>query len=145
MSLLAGPLGFDARAWTRGAPLPGGDIPDADIGGFTARCAERYAWLPEPLLRHYVRHYGTGIHTLLARCANRDDLGEHFGAGLHAVEVEHLVEYEWARTPEDILWRRTKRGLRMSESGVRRLRHFLESAGMPTDASCRPEPGAPDS
>ena len=135
VNMLAGPLGFDRRAWTRDAPLPGGDIPGADIDGFTARCAERHPWLPEPLLRHYVRHYGTGIHELLAGCASIGDLGEHFGAGLHAAEVEHLVEHEWARTPEDILWRRTKKGLRMPDSGRRRLREFLEDAGVSADSS----------
>ena len=125
VDLLAGPLGFDARGWTRHAPLPGGDIPDADIPGFTERCAARYRWVPKRLLRHYVRHYGTEIHALLAGRNGVGDLGEHFGAGLYAAEVEHLVEHEWARTPEDVLWRRTKTGLRMPENGVRCLRAFL--------------------
>ena len=127
------PWASTARTWTRDAPLPGGDIPGADIGGFTARCAASYPWLPQRLVRHYVRHYGTDIHTLLAGCAGIDDLGEHFGAGLHAAEVEFLVEHEWARTPEDILWRRTKKGLTMSGEGERRLQEFLEAAAIPAD------------
>ena len=125
MNLLAEPLGFDPRVWTRDAPLPGGDIPGADIAGFTARSTERYSWLPERLLRHYVRHYGTEIDALLAGCEGIRDLGEHFGAGLYAAEVEFLVEHEWARTPEDILWRRTRKGLRMPESAAQRLLAFL--------------------
>ena len=125
MNMLAGSLGCGRRGWTHDAPLPGGDIPGADIGGYTERCAARYSWLPEALLRHHVRHYGTEIHALLAGCAGIGDLGEHFGVGLYAAEVEYLVKHEWARTPEDILWRRTKLGLRMLESGVRRLRSFL--------------------
>ena len=125
VNLLTEPLDFERRAWTRDAPLPGGDIPGADIDGFTTRCTERYPWVPEALLRHYVRHYGTEVHALLAGCASTGDLGEHFGAGLYAAEVEYLVEHEWARTPEDILWRRTKKGLRVSDDGVRRLRSFL--------------------
>ena len=128
VDLLAGPLGFERGSWTRDVPLPGGDIPGADVGGFAARCAERYPWLPEPHLRHYVRHYGTEIHALLDGRESVNDLGEHFGAGLHAAEVEFLVEREWAGTPEDILWRRTKMGLRMPEGGVRRLHTFLNSA-----------------
>ena len=128
VNLMAGPLGFGAQGWTRDAPLPGGDIPGADVVGFTARSAVRYSWLPEPLLRRYVRHYGTEIHVLLAGCEGIDDLGEHFGAGLYAAEVAHLVRREWARTSEDILWRRTKTGLRISENGVRRLRAFLEGS-----------------
>ena len=127
VALLAEPLDCDRPAWTRDAPLPGGDIPDADIEAFTARCAERYPWLPRETVRHYVRHYGTEIHALLSGRTDIKGLGRHFGAGLYAAEVEHLVEHEWARTPEDILWRRTKKGLRMPESGVHRLREFLEA------------------
>ena len=128
MNMLAGPLGCGRREWTRNAPLPGGDIPGADVAEFTARSAERHPWLPERLLRHYVRHYGTEIHALLAGCNGIGGLGEHFGAGLHAVEVDYLIEHEWARTPEDILWRRTKKGLRMPEKGVDRLREYLDNA-----------------
>ena len=128
VNMLAGPLGCGRRGWTRNAPLPGGDIPGADIVEFTARSAERYPWLPERLLRHYVRHYGTETHALLAGCNGIGGLGEHFGAGLHAVEVDYLVEHEWARTAEDILWRRTKRGLEMPETGVKRLHEYLDNA-----------------
>ena len=137
VNLLAEPLGFERGAWTRNAPLPGGDIPDADIDRFTAVCAQRYPWLPEAILRHYVCHYGTEIHALLAGCAGIDDLGEHFGAGLHVVEVEYLVEREWARTPEDVLWRRTKKGLRMSDDGVQRLQDFLDRSIERLDVTAR--------
>ena len=136
VGMLAGPLGFDAPAWTRDAPLPGGDIPGADIEAFTARCIRRYPWLPERTVRRYVRHYGTEIHALLGECASAGDLGEHFGAGLHAVEVEFLVEHEWAATPEDILWRRTKLGLHMPDSGVNRLREWLDAARGAPRAGC---------
>ena len=133
VNMLACPLGCERRGWTHDAPLPGGDIPGANVGGFTERCAARYPWLPEALLRHYVRHYGTEIHALLAGCAGIRDLGEHFGAGLHAVEVDFLVEHEWARTPDDILWRRTKKGLTMPSDGEHRLHDFLEAAAVPVD------------
>ena len=129
VDMLAGPLGCDRPAWTRDAPLPGGDLPGGDVEGFIAYCIERYPWLAQGLVRHYVRHYGTGIHTLLAGRASVGDLGEHFGVGLHAAEVEYLVEHEWARTAEDVLWRRTKKGLRMTEDGKRRLRAWLEGGG----------------
>ena len=130
VDMLVEPLGIERPAWTRDAPLPGGDIPDADIDAFTAQCAARYAWLPPALLRHHVRHYGTEIHALLADRRSVDDLGEHFGAGLHATEVDFLVEHEWARTPEDILWRRTRRGLGVPPSGAARLRQYLEARSL---------------
>ena len=125
VDLLAAPLGFDGAAWTRDAPLPGGDIPGADVGRFASDCARRYPWLPEGMVRHCVRHYGTDIDAVLSGCRSVDDLGENFGAGLYAAEVDHLVEREWARTPEDVLWRRTKKGLRISPDGARRLAAYL--------------------
>ena len=127
LDLLAEPLRIDGSGWTGDAPLPGGNIPNADIGEFAAQCAARYSWMPERLLRHYVRHYGTEIHVLLAGCSSVDGLGKHFGAGLYAAEVRHLVEHEWARTPEDILWRRTRKGLGVSASDVDRLRAYLRA------------------
>ena len=136
VGMLAEPLGFDRPAWTRDVPLPGGDIPDADIEAFAAGCIRRYPWLPEGIVRRYVRHYGTEIHGLLAECGSIADLGEHFGADLYAVEVEFLVEHEWAGTPEDILWRRTKQGLHMPDSGVNRLREWLDAARGASRAGC---------
>ena len=130
VDMLAGPLGADGARWTVDAPLPGGDIPNADIGAFTAQCAARYSWLPERLLRHFVCHYGSELHTLLAGRSGIGDLGEHFGAGLYAAEVAHLVEHEWARTAEDILWRRTRKGLGVSAEGVERLRAYLRVRGV---------------
>ncbi|MDE0390448.1 MAG: glycerol-3-phosphate dehydrogenase [Rhodospirillales bacterium] len=127
VDMLAGPLGIGGTGWTAHAPLPGGDIPGADIGAFTAQCGARYSWLPERLLRHYVRHYGTEIHALLAGRSSTGDLREHFGAGLYAAEVAYLVEHEWARTAEDILWRRTRKGLGVSAGGADRLRAYLRA------------------
>ena len=127
VDMLAGRLPVNGSRWTADAPLPGGDIPDADIAEFAAQCAARYSWLPERLLRHCVRHYGTDIHALLAGHGSVDDLGEHFGAGLYAAEVAYLVEHEWARTAEDILWRRTRKGLGVSAPGVERLRAYLRA------------------
>ncbi len=126
VDLLSGPLGANRPGWTREAPLPGGDIPDADFASFGARCAARHSWLPEGLLRHYMRHYGTETDTLLAGRGSVADLGEHFGAGLYEAEVEHLVRREWALTTEDVLWRRTRKGLGISADGAMRLGTYLQ-------------------
>ena len=128
VDMLAGPLRVKGSRWTDDAPLPGGDILNADIGDFTAQCAARYSWLPERLLRHFIRHYGADIHVLLAGRGSVDDLGEHFGAGLYAAEVAYLVEHEWARTAEDILWRRTRKGLGVPTPGVERLQAYIQAS-----------------
>ena len=121
---------MNGSRWTADAPLPGGDIPNADIGDFTVQCTARYSWLPERILRHCICHYGTDIHALLAGRSSVEDLGEHFGAGLYEAEVAHLVEHEWARTAEDILWRRTRKGLGVSPSDTDRLcAHLRKTSG----------------
>ena len=60
-----------------------------------------------------MQSYGTQLEGILEGCASIEDLGEHFGAGLTATEVNHLLQREWALTSEDILWRRSKLGLRL--------------------------------
>ena len=103
-------------AWTAAAPLPGGDLPDADFDLFRADLARRHPGLPERLRTHYARLYGTAALAILDGVATTADLGRHWGALLYAREVDHLVAVEWARHPDDVLWRRTKHGLHMSAS-----------------------------
>ena len=127
MRLLAKSLEFNRPAWTHQSSLPGGNIAGGDVERFIARCAERFSWLPGPLLHHYVRHYGTEIDALLAGHSSIEDLGEHFGAGLYAEEVNYLIRCEWARTAEDILWRRTKKGLNVTADGIERLGAYIKA------------------
>lgn len=101
-------------AWTEAAPLPGGDMPGADFDAFFAGFRRRHPWLPGPLATHYARLYGTRADALLADARGMADLGRPFGALLYAREAEFLRETEWARTPEDVLERRTKHGLHMT-------------------------------
>jgi len=119
------PMGFSAPAWTEHGTLPGGDIPDADYAAFVAHSRSDYPWLERSLLEDYTRNYGTDIAVLLDGCHDMTDLGEPFGGGLYAQEVAYLVRHEWAETTDDILWRRTKKGLRIDAKGVSRLQHWL--------------------
>ena len=101
-------LGLD---WTAKAPLPGGDMPDADFERFLERFRVARPWLPDDLARRLVRAYGTRADGLLGDAKALDDLGHDFGAGLYEREVDYLTRTEWARTADDILWRRSKLGL----------------------------------
>ena len=101
-------------AWTRDAPLPGGDMPDADFDLFRADLARRFPALPETLRLHYGRLYGTLAPTLLDGVATVADLGRRWGPLLYGREVAYLISHEWVREPDDVLWRRTKHGLHMS-------------------------------
>ena len=118
-------LGFTAGAWTRNAPLPGGDMPGADFDAFLSDVRRRHPWLPADLARRYARAYGTRLERVLAGARDLDGLGEHLGDGLHEAEVDYLVRSEWALTAEDILWRRSKLGLHVGAETAARLRAWL--------------------
>jgi glycerol-3-phosphate dehydrogenase len=120
--LLGRPLG---TPWTAGTPLPGGDLPGGDFDAFLAALAVRHPGFPAPTLRRLARAYGTRAERILADAATPADLGEDFGAGLSAAEVDYLVREEWARDAEDILWRRSKLSLHLPAEGARRLAEYL--------------------
>jgi D-erythritol 1-phosphate dehydrogenase len=100
-------------AWTAGAPLPGGDI-GGTFSDFAARLQRDYPEVPNPLLLHYARLYGTHARDLLGDVRTCDDLGRHFGGDLYQREASYLRDTEWATTAADILDRRTKHGLHLT-------------------------------
>lgn len=107
--------------------LPGGDFGPDGMAAFEAAIKQDFAWLPESQLRRYVRLYGTRARALLESVRGPADLGTHFGADLHQREVDFLVAAEWASSAEDILWRRTKLGLRLTAAEIARLEGYLQS------------------
>jgi len=110
--------------WTRRSLLPGGDIGTAGLEGLAARLVAQTPALPAATAQRWVRHYGTRALNI---AGSGGALGRHFGAGLYQCEVEYLVQVEWARTVEDILWRRTKQGLRMTKAEAQRLDEWLHA------------------
>lgn len=108
-------------AWTADAPLPGGDIANADFTGFLERTMRAFPWLPATLLHRYARAYGTRVATLIATAESLADLGADYGDGLYEAEIKYLIEHEWAMTADDILWRRSKLGLHVCAETVARL------------------------
>ena len=121
LDLMADCLDIQGTPWTATSPLPGGDLPDADFARFLIDCAVAYPWLSRDRLQAYAGHYGTRISQLLAGCDCEEALGLDFGGGLFEREVIYLTTHEYAETAEDIVWRRTKRGLRMSPEEIARL------------------------
>ncbi len=126
MRLLSSRFGSIRGDWTARQPLPGGDPPAGDKIGYLNQTRQRYPWIEEPLAQRYVHCYGTLTDSLLENSRSVSDLGRYFGATLYEREVIHLWENEWARTCEDILWRRTKLGIDMAPSEVEALRSWLE-------------------
>jgi glycerol-3-phosphate dehydrogenase len=128
VDMLCPSLGMDARPWTAPASLPGGDMPGADFEAWFAGIANRYGWLARPLLQRYARAYGTRIERLLVGCTRMSDLGDEVLPGLYAREIEYLRREEFAVTAEDILYRRSKLGLRLPEDAAQQLDRWLEGS-----------------
>ena len=126
LPLLARPAG---PPWTRGAPLPGGAFPVGERARLTRELAGALPFLGTADAERLVRTYGTMAREILAGAAHAEDLGLHFGAGLYEREVRHLIDNEWAVTAEDILWRRTKLGLRLAADERNRLEDWLRIHG----------------
>ncbi|MEO6564471.1 MAG: glycerol-3-phosphate dehydrogenase [Casimicrobiaceae bacterium] len=101
-------------AWTRVAPLPGGDLPRGDRNAWFAELCRRYPGLPAPLLRALAQRHGTLAVKVLGAAQTPHELGADFGAQLTAREVDYLLAEEWATSADDVLWRRTKCGLPMT-------------------------------
>ncbi|MDE8344873.1 MAG: glycerol-3-phosphate dehydrogenase [Acidocella sp.] len=116
-------------AWTARVPLPGGDMPGGDFEGFLAGLVARYPGFPAAMLRRLARAYGTKVGDVLGDAVSATDLGEDFGGGLRRAEVDYLVRAEWACTPEDILWRRSKLALHVPDGTAERLGAYLARGG----------------
>jgi glycerol-3-phosphate dehydrogenase len=101
-------------AWTNNAPLPGGDFTAALRGKYFQNLAKLYPWLPSLNLARLAQSYGTRLPMLIGNACKLSDLGRDFGAGLYEAEIDYLCKVEFAQSAEDILWRRTKLGLRLS-------------------------------
>ncbi|MDQ0390460.1 glycerol-3-phosphate dehydrogenase [Labrys monachus] len=118
-------LGARGAPWTADAPLPGGDMPGADLEAFISDLRARRPFLPPALARRLAGAYGTHVHRLLGDARALADLGRDFGAGLSAAEIDYLVAQEWAVTADDILWRRSKLGLHLPPSAAAEIDAYL--------------------
>jgi glycerol-3-phosphate dehydrogenase len=120
-----------APAWTSRAVLPGGNLsdwiapsgkPDADFERFLSALTSRYAALPPSLLRRLARAYGGRVERVL------EDLGAEVAPGVFEGELRHLVQSEWARTADDVLWRRSKLGLVLSAAEQQAVADWLDAS-----------------
>jgi glycerol-3-phosphate dehydrogenase len=114
--------------WTLHSTLPGGDFKDQAT--LRAQLNSNYPWLPIELCARYVRSYGTLIYPILRDAKVLADLGQHFGAGLYALEIDYLVAHEWACNVDDILWRRSKLGLLLSAPQKSEVEKYLKTLDM---------------
>ena len=113
--------------WTAGVPLPGGDFPYDGVGALIADLRRGYPFLTDSWARRLVRAYGTEARDVLGKAANTTDLGRDFGATLTEAEVRWLMTQEYAQSAEDVLWRRSKLGLRFDQNQVAVLEEWIAS------------------
>jgi glycerol-3-phosphate dehydrogenase len=139
---LAPLLGTHAAPWTAAAKLPGGDLPDGSFAVFARTVERRYPWLPQRLQLRYAHAYGSRIARLLGSAASLGDLGTQILPGLYEREAEYLCREEFARSAEDILWRRSKLGLHLLGTSAEPLERWLAANG-PATAVRRAAPTPP--
>ena len=113
------------KAWTKHSALPGGDFDNVEA--LTQELKSLYNWLPEVTLKRFVRTYGTRTKIILGNATQLSDLGHDFGHGLFAAEVDYLLKQEWAGNAYNILWRRSKLGLRFSDEQITVLNNYIET------------------
>jgi glycerol-3-phosphate dehydrogenase len=118
-------LRIDGACLTDSYFLPGGDV----FPPFLAWLEDLSAWLPQPLLARLTRAYGTRLREVLGDANRIDDLGRHFGQGLYEAELRYLHAREFARTAQDVLWRRTKLGLSMTPKEHKGVERWMKDQG----------------
>jgi glycerol-3-phosphate dehydrogenase len=114
-----------SRRWTAKVPLPGGDFAWTRFEIEIDEARERWKFLSEDQARRLVSAYGLNVKSILGDAKARSDLGPAFGSELTAAEVRYLMQNEWARFPDDILWRRSKLGLTMDAPDREALAAFM--------------------
>ena len=112
-------------AWTARVPLPGGDFPVGDVARLTAELQNSYPYLSAYWAARLIRAYGAEASVMLQGTRTTADLGRDFGQTLTEVEVRWLMAHEFARAADDIVWRRTKLGLRMTKGQITALEEFI--------------------
>ncbi len=127
MAKLGPHLPTDSGPWTAGVPLPGGDFPVDRFEGLVIELQAEYPFLAEEWARRLARAYGTDAHKLLDGARAAEDLGRDFGATLTEAELRWLWDAEYARTAADVVWRRSKLGLRMTKSQIAAVEDWMQA------------------
>src|SRR4029078_13459690 len=113
------------EGWTGNAALPGGDMDVSAIADMRAELTRDYPFLIPAHAKRLAHAYGTRAGKVLGNAKSMADLGQSFGATLTEREVSYLMANEWACTAEDIVWRRSKLGLRLSAAEIANIDDWI--------------------
>lgn len=114
------------RDWTRDVHLPGGRMDPGYVDDFIVEWQQRLPGFPQKGIARMVRAYGTRIERILGGKNGVGDCGAHIGGDLYAAELAYLVEEEFARCADDVLWRRSKLGLHLDDAGKQAVGDWFE-------------------
>tara|TARA_B100001778_G_C18604300_1_gene638937 strand:+ start:4035 stop:5537 length:1503 start_codon:yes stop_codon:yes gene_type:complete len=118
-------LGRDASLpWTKQSVLPGGDFESKDK--LYEQVKSVYPWLHKNMLERWITAYGTRLYTIIGAAKVIKDLGQHFGEHVYQAEIDYMVREEFARSTEDILWRRSKLGLHLSDKTKQAIADYMK-------------------
>lgn len=115
------------KPWTAGVALPGGDFPVNGVADLISAVCTSYPFVDDVWAKRLIRAYGSEAVDMMGSAVSADDLGEGFGATLYAREVIWLIENEYAREAADVVWRRSKLGLRMTEAQIATLDTWMKN------------------
>lgn len=120
-------LGARSGPWTAGSSLPGGDFEVSDFENLVSKLKSDFDFLELSLAHRFVRSYGTSAWTLLQDVTCLKDMGQDFGGSLTACEVTYLIQHEWAKCAEDVVWRRSKLGIRLGKQEILVLDEWMRN------------------
>ncbi|MEQ8480533.1 MAG: glycerol-3-phosphate dehydrogenase [Hoeflea sp.] len=118
-------IGLRGSPWTMNSALPGGEFAVDEYEDVLSTISASYPFLDVTNCERLVRAYGLKCREILAGAKSFEDMGEHFGHGLTAAEVRYLISQEWAWTSADVLWRRSKLGIRFTQEQTGRLETYM--------------------
>ncbi|MFK7901481.1 MAG: glycerol-3-phosphate dehydrogenase [Nitratireductor sp.] len=125
LSKIENVLGAQKAAWTKGSTLPGGEFEVSGFSDLLSKVRTKNSFLSTSQSERLVRSYGSKAFEILESVNSSTDMGEEFGHGLTEVEVKYLINNEWAQTADDVLWRRSKLGIRFSKKQQAHLEDFM--------------------
>jgi glycerol-3-phosphate dehydrogenase len=127
MEMVEDQIGRKGRPWTSKPKLPGGDFPPTSFGQLVDALTADYPWLEGATTKRLAHQFGKNSWLVLGNAKSLSDLGQDFGHGLHEAEVRYMAVNEWARCADDVLWRRTKLGMKFSAKQVNALQQFMDA------------------
>ncbi len=119
--------GRPVREWTAHDPLTGADFAEDSFDSFVKKQVSQYSWLMYDVVYRYARAYGTRMDYFLNKAQSLQHLGMHFGDDVYQAEIDYLITFEWASNVEDVIWRRSKLGLHITDETIENIDAYIKS------------------